>query len=149
MASKKRAARHWTNWGVALPPFPALYAYGGASSSGAGSSSGSSRHRRRRTPPSPPALSSGFSSEESEEEDVVDGDYVASDEAEARVLSRIKRRSELTLLREVAADDAELEEALRLIERQKAEKEEVQQRQKAEERVAGIIVIELSARRRS
>jgi hypothetical protein len=81
--------------------------------------------RRLRTPSPPPALSSGFISEKSEEEYAIDGDYIASGEAEARVLAQIKRRSERTSLREVAADAADLEEALRLIERQKAEEEAV------------------------
>jgi hypothetical protein len=145
MGCKKRAVRRWTNWGVTPPLSLVPYTYGGASSSGAGSSS-SSRHCCSRTPSPPPALSSGFSSEESEEkEDIANGDYVASDEDEARVLAWIKRRSERTRLREAAANDAELEEALRLIERQKAAEEAVQQlqqRQKVEERAAGVIVIE-------
>jgi F0F1-type ATP synthase epsilon subunit len=94
-----------------------MYAYGGAGSS--------SSHRG--TPSPPPALSSGFSSQKSEEKkDVIDGGYVSFDEAETHVLARFKRRSEHTRLREVATNDAELEEALRLIEGQKAEEEAVQ-----------------------
>ncbi|KAM0862041.1 hypothetical protein ACQ4PT_045498 [Festuca glaucescens] len=102
VGSKKRLARRWTNWGAPVPPSLEPYAYGGASSSGAGSSS--SRRRRRHTPSPPPSLSSGFSSEESEEEEdgdrVVEGDFIASDEAEARVLARMKRRSERARFRE-------------------------------------------------
>lgn len=86
---------------------------------------GCGEQQQKLRPSSPlPSLSSGFSSEGSEEEDsdrVVEGDFVASDEAEARILAWMKWRSERAHFHEVAANDVELEEALRLIERQKAE----------------------------
>jgi hypothetical protein len=61
------------------------------------------------------------------------------------ILARMKRRSKRAHKCEVTADDAELVVALRLIERQKAEEEAVQQlqqRQKAKERAVDAVVIE-------